>query len=377
MALLHLAHRAGLALQVATVDHGLRKESAAEAAMVAQVCAGLGVTHATLRWQGWDGRGNLQDNARRARRGLLADWARPQGLNVLLAHTRDDVAETFLMRLARGAGVDGLSAMAPHWTEAGVCWRRPLLAVSRDALRSYLTAIGAQWVDDPSNEADRFDRVRARKALQVLLPLGMTSRTLAEVAGHLAEARHVLDAAADHAAQRHLTQTEGVVTLAEGFFSEPAELQRRLLQRVILWIAPAPYAPRGLAVQALLAKIASGKSAQLAGCHFVAHRGRQVAFRELRAVKTLCSPAEGLWDNRWRFGGPAVSGAQIKALGAAGLAQLPDWRTTGLPRASLLSQPALWQGDQVLATPRLVIGGNWRANLVPDPAALFHSILSH
>ena len=100
-------------LAAATVDHGLRPEAAAEAAGVAALCGRLGLAHATLRWEGWDGRGNLMDAARRARRRLLADWAAEQGLAaVALAHTRDDQAETVLMRLARGAGVDGLSAMA-------------------------------------------------------------------------------------------------------------------------------------------------------------------------------------------------------------------------------------------------------------------------
>lgn len=381
MAMLHLAHRAGLAVWVATVDHGLRAESAAEAAQVARVCAGLGVPHQTLRWQGWDGKGNLQDQARRARRALLADWAQAHGLAVALAHTRDDVAETFLMRLARGAGVDGLSAMSAHWTEAGVIWLRPLLGASREELRTALRGWGADWVEDPSNAAERFDRVRARKALRVLAPLGLGPDTLADVAGHLAEARVALEAAADAAAGRVLTVADGIVRIGEGFFSEPAELQRRLLQRVLLWIVPGDYGPRGAAVQGLLAKLRSGKSAQLAGCHFLNQGGAVLAFREAGAVKDLTSAADGLWDGRWHLEGPAAPGAEMRALGAAGLAQIADWRDLGVPRAALLSQPALWQGDQLFAAPcaRAVHGpsGNWRAISHPGADALFLSVLSH
>jgi tRNA(Ile)-lysidine synthase len=381
MAMLQLAHRAGLALRVATVDHGLRAESAAEAAQVARVCAGLGVPHQTLRWQGWDGKGNLQDQARRARRALLADWARAHGLAVALAHTRDDVAETFLMRLARGAGVDGLSAMSARWTEAGVIWLRPLLAASREELRTALRGWGVDWAEDPSNAAERFDRVRARKALRALAPLGLGTATLADVAGHLAEARHVLEAATDAVAGRVLTVADGIVRIGEGFFSEPAELQRRLLQRVLLWIVPGDYAPRGTAVQGLLAKLDSGKSAQLAGCHFLIQQGGVLAFREAAAVRQLSCVANAVWDNRWTLTGPAVPRARLRALGADGLSQIADWRGLGLPRAALLSQPSVWLDDQLLAAPcaRLVHApsGNWRAISHPGPDALFQSVLSH
>ena len=105
MALLLLALDAGLQVRAVTVDHGLRPEAAAEAAWVGRLCAGLGVPHDTLQWQGWDGAGNLQDQARRARLSLIADWAKVAGLGaVALGHTQDDQAETVLMRLARRAG---------------------------------------------------------------------------------------------------------------------------------------------------------------------------------------------------------------------------------------------------------------------------------
>ena len=104
MAMLHLAAASGLPVRVVTVDHGLRAGAAAEATEVGRICAGLGLPHEVLRWH-WDGCGNLQDAARRGRRAVMADWAQRVGVGaVALAHTQDDVAETFLMRLARGAG---------------------------------------------------------------------------------------------------------------------------------------------------------------------------------------------------------------------------------------------------------------------------------
>ncbi len=126
----------GVTLHAATVDHGLRPEAAAEARAAAGQAADLGISHDTLRWQGWDGAGNLQDQARRARYALLSDWARGQGIpTVALGHTSDDRAETVLMRLGRAAGVDGLAAMhRERWVD-GIRFLRPMLSLTREDLR--------------------------------------------------------------------------------------------------------------------------------------------------------------------------------------------------------------------------------------------------
>ena len=170
LALLHLLHdwqsAGGPAVRAATVDHGLRAGAAAEAAEVARICAGLGVAHKTLAWRDWDGAGNLPDRARRARYALLAEWARGHGIaDIAVGHTEDDLAETFVMRLARGAGVDGLAAMRDRWREAGVTFHRPLLALRRDHLRDLLRARGVAWVEDPTNSDAGYERVRTRAAL--------------------------------------------------------------------------------------------------------------------------------------------------------------------------------------------------------------------
>jgi len=160
--LLHAARRAVLAV---TVDHGLRPESAAEAAAVGALCAARGIPHDTLVWAEGPESGNLQARARQARRRLIADWARGRGIgDVALGHTLDDQAETVLLRLARGSGVDGLAAMAAVAEGDGVRWHRPLLGIGRGALRDWLRGEGVAWIDDPSNEDPRFDRVRVRAA---------------------------------------------------------------------------------------------------------------------------------------------------------------------------------------------------------------------
>ena len=123
----------------------------------------MGLKHATAKWTGWSGEGNLQDSARRARYRLIAEWALRRELNVVcLGHTRDDVAENFLMRLSRQSGVDGLAQMSKVFKKEGVRFCRPLLSTSRQSLRAFLKRQKVNWIDDPSNENDEFQRVRIR-----------------------------------------------------------------------------------------------------------------------------------------------------------------------------------------------------------------------
>jgi tRNA(Ile)-lysidine synthase len=244
-ALLHLALAAGFRVEAVTVDHGLRAESAYEAEQVAKACAALGVIHAVQAWGHGPVGGNLMDAARRARTGLIRDWALQRGIrHVALGHTRDDQAETVLMGLARRAGIDGLSGMRRDWAEGGVTFHRPLLDAGREELRDWLRARGIGWIDDPTNEDTGFTRVRARAALVALAPLGITASGLAEVAGHLASVQTALAIQVKGAAKRHVTARAGALKIGPGLFAEPAEVQRQLVVRALGWLAQEPYPPR-------------------------------------------------------------------------------------------------------------------------------------
>jgi tRNA(Ile)-lysidine synthase len=372
----------GVTLRVATVDHGLRAEAAAEARRVAAQAASLGLAHDTLTWR-WDGAGNLQDAARRGRMRALADWAAARGLTaVLLGHTRDDVAETFLMRLARGSGVDGLSAMAPRRAAEGTVWLRPLLGFTRDELRAELARRGLTWAEDPSNDDPRFDRARARQVLGALVPLGVSAETLAATADRLAAASAVLRGVAAKAAARVVRQGPAGEALidAAGFADLPAEIARRILAGVLVWIASADYPPRHEALEALAAGLRQGRGGTLHGCLVTVSAGVIVACREAQAVAGLEAPAPGLWDGRWQLSGatsapapaPAPGGGlTIRALGEAGLALCPDWRATGAARAALLAGPAVWQGDRLVAAPLAMRAEGWSAALQRPIAAAF------
>ncbi len=356
--LLLLQSFGGRPLSAVTVDHGLRPGSAGEAAAVAALCAGRGIPHTTLRWEGWDGRGNLQDHARRARRALIAGWAAAHGIGaVALGHTLDDQAETVVMRLARGSGVDGLSAMAAATAGDGVVWLRPLLALRRADLRRWLVAEGVAWAEDPSNDDARFDRVRARAALPALEALGIGPERLAATARAMARARAALEHATAALAKACLeVGSAGDLTLdAAPLAQAPVEIRLRLLAAALSWVSGAVYRPRLVRLEAALAAIEAGRIGHgltLHGCVLRARGGRIAIRRELARVAPAVPLARGRWDGRWQLEGtpPARPGLTIGALGAGGLAKAGE-HPAGMAREALATTPAIWDAGVLVAAP--------------------------
>ncbi len=263
LALLLLAHAAfGARVHVLTVDHGLRPEAAAEAALAARHAASLGLRHATLCWHGPYPVANLQAAARHARYALLAEHCAAHRIGWLAtAHHRDDQAETLLLRLARGSGSGGLAGIrARRRLAAGVELLRPLLGATKAELVATVAAAGWTAADDPSNQAARFDRTRARQALAATPWLDPAR--LAASAAHLADAEAALVWTADAAWHGRVVVAADRLTIdAAGL---PRELVRRLLERAVTTLAPAR-TPRGAAIDRLIDRLAAGKSATLAG----------------------------------------------------------------------------------------------------------------
>ncbi len=371
----------GVALRAASVDHRLRAEATDEIALAARTCAALGIPHSTLVWEASPGTGNLQAAARRARQDLLGAWAVAAGLDyVALGHTRDDQAETVLLRLARGSGVDGLAGMAPLRAAGGITWLRPLLQVDRAALRAVLREAGVTWADDPGNADSRFHRVRARHLLAETATLGLDAETLAETAERMAAARHVLRAAAVEAAARIARVDRGDVLLAaDALATLPSETRWRLLAQALCAVGGQVYRPRLKALRRIEAALAEGRGATLHGCLIRPFRRPDPHIRVMRepaAVAGCTAPAPGPWDGRWQVTGPDMPGARTACLGPAGLALRPDWRKAGLPHAAVLASPAVWTGSQLLAAPLLDPPGAWRATAHLDAAAFTASLLS-
>ena len=267
LALLLLAAEARpLKVEAATVDHALRPESRAEAEMVAELCERLGVPHRILT-ASWAEKPStaIQERARIARYRLLGDWARERGLGALVtAHHLDDQAETFLMRLARGAGLRGLAGMRAVARPPGASLAivRPLLGWRHAELEAVCTAAGVQPIDDPSNDDDRFERVRLRKALAGSDWLDPAA--LATSAAHLAQADGALRWATDLEWQRGVRAAGGAIVYRPT--DAPREIRRRIIRRAVLALATEGSGElRGREIDQVIAALRTGRRATLRG----------------------------------------------------------------------------------------------------------------
>lgn len=376
------------AVLVLTVDHGLRSESAGEAEWVAREAQRLSLAHTTLLWSGAKPRTGIQEAARAARYALMCEHIGreplPRPRQILLAHHLDDQAETVLMRLARGSGVDGLSGMrqveqriwlrlAHPVEERAIELVRPLLGVPRRRLEATLKAAGAEWLEDPSNADARYERVRLRAAVRERQTLGLGSDMLALTAQRLASARSALESAqhelARVAVDLHGGAWAGIDTrvLADA----PQELTLRLLSSVIGAFGGRAEQPGRAQVEDLIHRLRSPGAAAMTLGGAVIEPGLKLktAGRHLDPVvaiwrepgrrplpKVQLEPGQGVfWDRRFYLGLAPESRqpVRVEALGQAGFARLkrahPTLRQLPIPAAAAAALPAFWSGDRLLA----------------------------
>ena len=249
-----------------TVDHGLRPEAAREARDVKRLAHSLDLPHRTLRWSGAKPKTGLPAAARSARYRLLAQAARQShATHILTAHTRDDQAETLLMRLLRGSGIAGLAAMARESERDGLLLARPFLDVSKSQLIATLKKAGIGFADDPTNRDVSFTRPRLREVMPALAAEGGDARSLARLASRLARANAAIEVLAE-GAERYLALRDRHVSPGRtdagptktfdmaAFAAMPEEIRLRLLLRAINRLGDEGPAELGK-VEALLAAL--------------------------------------------------------------------------------------------------------------------------
>lgn len=347
------------------VDHRIRPESAEEASRVAAWLARRGIAHQVLTRPDEPLRGNLQAAARDARYALMSRYCAKAGIpHLALAHNIEDQAETVLLRLTRGSGVDGLSAMPPVMERSELRLIRPLLDIPRARLRATLQAEEQAFIEDPSNEDEAFKRVRLRRLAPVLAAEGLTPPRLVATASRMGRVREALEATAAAVLARCVRLfPEGYGELDIGILRDvPQEIGLRCLARLLTCIGGRAYPPR-LEPLLRLYEAVTGDAAPfsgrtLAGCRIVPRRGKILVLREVRAIREVL-PASGelLWDGRFRIRLASSTGLQVRRLGRAGWAlvvqQRPELRKCRIPAPVRPSLPAIWDLDVAVIVPHL------------------------
>lgn len=372
--LLHRWVRArGGTVTALTVDHGLRPGAAAEAVRVGKILGGQGLAHRILRWRGAKPTANVQAAARRARYALLSDWCARRGvLHLALGHQLEDQAETFLLRLGRGSGLDGLAAMPAVTATRDVRLLRPLLGIPRARLEATLRRRGLIWIDDPSNRDPAHARVRLRALQPKLTDEGLTPSRLAATADRLGRARAALErttaAVLACAATAH---PAGFVRLDPGPLAAAApEVGLRALSRIAMLVGGQEYPPRLERLERLYGRIVAGVAtggpmtgATLGGCRFMPHGGGILVAREpaTLSAQPVRAGERLVWDHRFalriaRDARPRRGNLVLGPLGSDGWAEVRAQKPATLaayPAAVRPGLPALRDGLGVISVPHL------------------------
>jgi tRNA(Ile)-lysidine synthase len=378
--LAHWAAARGGSVVALIVDHGLRAGSAAEARQVAARLDALGLEHHLLTWRGPKPRSNQQATARTARYALLCGWCRRHGvLHLATGHHRDDQAETLLLRLGRGSGLDGLAGMPALRETAGPRLLRPFLPIPKGRLDATLRERGETWIEDPGNRNPAYARTRLRRLRPELEARGLTAARLAATAAHLGRARAALErSVASLLAGAVTLDPSGYAWLApEPLAGADAETGQRALARVLTAVGGGRYAPRLERLSRLYDRLSGGlgRGATLGGCRVLPRRGRLLIVREPAAAAAVTvTPGLHLqWDGRFevtlaRDAGCAQGALVLGPLGEAGWAGISGGVepacAEAIPAAARTGLPALSDRRGLLEVPHL----GYRR--VPDHGAL-------
>ncbi|WP_408887883.1 tRNA lysidine(34) synthetase TilS [Novacetimonas maltaceti] len=369
LALALLARRWRRAVVGLVVDHGLRAESAQEAALTLRRLEALDIPARLLRLEGLSRGPRMAERARRMRYHALTGACRELGsLDLLLGHHGDDQAETVLMRQRAGSGPDGLAAMARAVAGTDVRFVRPLLGVGKADLYATMRHAGLAWVEDPSNADLRTERARARSALSGDAPLRDACRDAADMAGGQRMARDAHDA--QWLAAHARFDAGGWVALPHGL--PPA----RVLSALVRTVSGHEYPPSPGGIAALCA---APRQATLGGACLLAHGDGWILAREEAAMQGPVPACAGAcWDGRFVLCG--AGGMQLPPglrVGAAGpvAAWWPRERgRAGVPARVLRTLPALHRDGRVVAVPHMGVFApgmeqGWRFAFVPPSPA--------
>ena len=361
---------------VLTVNHGLRKAAKAEAEQVAAQCEKLNLSHVTLTADAKLGKSDVQQQARNMRYRLMAAWCAEYGAQgLVVAHHRDDQAETVLMRMARGSRMSGLTGMAPrqllHTETAPLLLLRPLLNYGGAEVKALAHEAGLPVIDDPSNDDLQFERVRWRRLLPLLQAQGLGAARLAEMAAEMRLLQSALDenltAWLDDYASWH---DYGVLSLPRADFDAlPLAHKQRFIGRFVQYFGQHAHPVKQRKAYRLLRQIEETPhgGASAGGLHLRWRKSQVFLGREAAAcpeplpISDMSSNLDSRFDSHFdrRFALSGTNRAKHLQLGALGPHGVAEMRSRGLsfdkavPAAYYAALPGVFDGNKLLHCPLL------------------------
>lgn len=262
------------------VDHKLRPTSTLEAAQLSEWLKSHHIPHEILTWNHNGVGTRIQERAREARYQLLNAAARKHSIQYMfLAHHLKDQEETFWMRLSKGSGIDGLSGMNSYVHKEGVTYLRPLLNINPERLKLYLNSIQQPWIQDPSNENQKYLRIRLRSLLHE------EGYSLDKTLSKLQEDSDYIHSEVEKWMSENLSQNEDSIQVPSlSLISLHPALAKRVLQSLIQKVSPSPYPKRNNSISQLWSKLQDPKFQRgtLGNCVIKKSQGQIVVTKENR-----------------------------------------------------------------------------------------------
>ncbi|MBE87981.1 MAG: tRNA lysidine(34) synthetase TilS [Rhodospirillaceae bacterium] len=345
------------------VDHGLRPESTDEAEQVKKWLVQRSVDCKILSADLPLALSSIQETARVTRYDLMGKWCSTEGvLHLFIGHHSEDQAETLLLNLTRGSGVDGLAGMAVISERPQYRILRPLLGISKERLVCTLAEYGQKFIKDPSNESRKFKRVRIREAMSGLAREGATVGRLTITAQRMSHARNVIEDSSIHLlAGAAGIYPEGYARLDFVRWSAaPAEISRRSLARLVMCVGGKVYTPRSKRLMrcydALTERSKTPIARTLGGCRVIKRGSSIYICREVPRVSNFTEVLPNQrWDGRFFFSKlGAKEPLKVQSLGTKSLEFLQGYRAARIPAAVRYALPTIVGLDGRVFVPHFI-----------------------
>ena len=365
LALKKYSEQRNVILHAITVDHGIRKESSAEAQQVANIIKQIGIEHTTIQVN-LTGNGNIQEQARNLRYDALTKWCHGNSFSVLmLGHNIDDQSETVLMRLFRGSSSKGLSAMREQTSYNSITIFRPMLSIYRRDIEAFLIRNNIAWIDDPSNQNDQYDRNRIRKLINGNVLSDNTESLKLRLYNTALNMQNIEEVITETVKQKWLdvakvSQLGYIEIIVEEFKKCLIEVQYRIIIKLINLV-------RGKQQQIRFYKIKNFRNLiiqdnfvpfTLAGCYIKVQAKRVLVLREnskiTETIHLRNQTKSCLWDDRYMVKNAGINweGWVIKKLDSQAISEIAI-ELMEIDRYIILSIPALWYDNEIMAIPNL------------------------